>query len=224
MPKPGIGSTAGVVVLFAVVLIAGCAGPAPSNTTEEPGSATTTSSALGADTSVSDESTRPTYVRETPLPGEIVERNTPEPSPEAEEEFFSCLEEAGYTKDDFYRFNPAGEVTISEDDPGYADRAEFKEVEDRCSHGTVGHVAKFDPEYVAAANESLLIEAQCMQDLGWSDFPDPVPGEGDLLVSGLRHANVTGTFAPPIDPEEKEHYESDREYCGEQSGRPYFRE
>lgn len=212
-----------IVAICAAGLVVGCADADDGSLTVEPESSTVTSSAPSTDTSTPEGATRPTYVRETPLPEEIVERNAPEPTPEAEEAFFACLEEAGYTREDWRRFRPVdGEMYTTGDDP---DRDAFKEVEDICIHESgVGYVAAMDPEYVAAANESLLIEAQCMQDLGWSDFPDPVPGEGDRLVSGLGLASATGTFAPPIDPEEKEHYESDREYCGTQSGRSYFRE
>ena len=161
--------------------------------------------------SVEETSPRPTYGRSTPLPGSIVEEADP-PTPEEEAAFWDCLDAFGYSRSDYDALLPEG--FFSKDDP---ELSQFMDTVETCAHDSgVGYSANLDPAYIAAANESHWIEARCMQDLGWSDFPDPVPGENGRLR--------TGAHEWPSGAEELEAYLADREYCGTQSGMPFFRE
>lgn len=176
--------------------------------------------------------TGPTYVRETPLPEDIlaglVENNQVDMGILSE-----CLEEAGFSIEDTFTTPGTRELSPREaarqgftPPPAGANWA-YTEVVDQDLYDTYTAIEKaciaaaggsvYDPpELIAAYNESVLIDVQCMRDLGWSDYPDPVTGENGRLL--------TGPYEWPSDAEALEQFLTSREYCGEQAGMPFYRQ
>lgn len=177
------------------------------------------------------EGTGPTYVRETRLPEEIIAEQVE--SNQVDMSILSaCLEDAGFSIADTFVTPGTRELTAREaarqgfTPPPAGASWSYTEVVDQDLYdaytaiekgciAAAGGSVNDPPELIAAYNESLLIEIQCMRDLGWSDYPDPIPGDNGQLFGG--------SYEWPSDAEALEQFLTSKEYCGEQSGIPFFR-
>lgn len=133
------------------------------------------------------------------------------PAEEQEAAYWECLEEAGYSRDDFDRMFPPNQTEwITEEDDTEA--LEFFEIDEACIvESGIGEVAN-NPEHIAARTEAAHLLVNCMRGRGWRDFPDPVPHEDGGVVPPRVEL--------PTSAEEQERFQEDFGHCAEGAGIP----
>lgn len=131
--------------------------------------------------------------------------------------FEACMEEAGYTTEDFELFPPAEELDGPEPrtvvDQGEPDWDLQLQIGACINQSGVGVSVVGDPAAIAQRTESALELTRCMKERGWSEFPDPAPHPAPF-DDGLIHSRID----MPQDPEARGAFNADFEECAAEAG------
>lgn len=142
-------------------------------------------------------------------------------------DFEACMEEGGYSADDFW--SPAGQLTPEELAEAGFEEEEGVEVygeidwdlmrwQGECTNRSgIGEAVIGDPEVIAARTEEALGLTRCMRGRGWDDFPDPQPHPAPF-DDGLVHAWID----IPEDLEEREAFIADFSECSDEVGVGFY--